>query len=120
MRIYDIISEEKVNYNFRNQHWQIRSDDSDNAFLSEVPKIILQDARPYVDYDAHEEGKKVYAYLQGTVVTDPPDFSEYTAYPIKFVKDELSHPFVYIHNNRPVKRADYIVFDKNTVTAYLK
>ena len=119
MRIFELF-EDNINYNFTNQHWQIRSDEAPYAFKSEKERVVLKNVVPYVDHNAYENGKKIYAYLQGTVVDNNVDFSNYKPMPVKFVKGDLNNPFVHIPNSSPVKHADYMLFYKNTVTAYYK
>lgn len=113
-------SEEKINYNHTNQHWQVRGDDTHHSFKHELSKVILKDAKPYVDHDAHESGKRVYAYLQGNVVKKTPDLSAHRELSVKFNRGDLESPFIHAHDNSPVRKADYVVFDKNKIRAYYK
>lgn len=114
------LNEEKINYNHTNQHWQVRGDDDKHTFKHEQEKVIIKNAAPYVDHDAHEAGKRVYAYMQGSVQRNEPDLSNHTAHPIHFQRDNVEHPFVHTHDGSPVRHADYVVFHKNKATAYYK
>lgn len=114
------LNEEKINYNHHTQHWQVRGDDSNHTFKDEREKVILKNPRSYVDHDAHEQGKKVYAYMHGEVVKHEPDLSRHRPHPVKFVRGDTQHPFVHAKTNKPLKSPEYVVFHKNTVTAYHK
>ena len=115
-----LIREEKINYNHTNQQWQVRGDDEHHTFKSEHPKVVIKHAEPHVDHDAHESGKKVYAYLKGKVVDKHPDLSKHHARTVKFNRGNIDHPFSHEDDNSPVNKADYVVFHKNKVTAYYK
>lgn len=119
MRSFEFV-EDKINYNFLNQHWQIRSDDPTHRFKTEQPRVVVKDAVPYVDYDAHDAGKKIYAYIQGDVVRGTPNTRGYQARPIKFVRDNTHTPFVHTDDGSRFERADYVVFDGRQIMAYYK
>jgi hypothetical protein len=110
-------SEEMVNYNHTNQHWQIRHDAPGHIFKGEHPHVILKDAKPHVDYDAHDEGKRVYAYMHGTPTKETPKNTVRRA--IKFTGN-TEHPFVHKDDGTPVKHAHYVEFKGREVHAHYK
>jgi hypothetical protein len=109
-------AEEMVNYNHTNQHWQVRS--NAHIFKGEHPHVILKDAKPYVDHDAHEEGKRVYAYMHGTPTKESPKNTIKRA--IKFNPGNTEHPFVHKDDGTPVKHAHYVEFHGREVHAHYK
>lgn len=115
-----LLDEEKLNYNHTNQHWQVRSDDESHTFRHERERVILKNPKPHIDHDAHEAGKRVYAYMQGDIMRDEPDLSKHKSHPVKFVPGDTDHPFVHAHTGKPFKAPDYMVFHKNAVTAFHK
>ena len=121
-RFIEQIDEEKLNYNHNNQHWQVRGDDEKHSFRGEKERVVLKNPSPYVDHEAHADGKRVYAYMQGEVVhkEHEPDLSNHHSHPVKFVRGDTEHPFVHAETGKPFKQADYMVFHKNQVTAYHK
>lgn len=119
MRSFEFV-EDKINYNFTNQHWQIRSDDPGHRFKTEQPQVVVKNAVPYVDHDDYDAGKKIYAYIQGDVVRGPLDTDQYLVRPIKFVWGNTRTPFVHTDDDTAFERADYVVFDGRQVVAYYK
>jgi hypothetical protein len=71
-----------------------------------------------VDHDAHEAGKRVYAYMHGTPARSVP--AGHTKRPIKFQPGNTEHPFVHKDDNTPVKHADYVEFHGREVHAHYK
>lgn len=114
-----LMLEAKTNYNNHTKHWQVRGDDDKHTFKHEKPKVILKDAKPHVDHDAHDEGKKVFAYMKGHEVHHEPDLSKHTSHPVKFQRNSV-HPFVHGHTGAPFHGADYVVHDEHGTTAYHK
>jgi hypothetical protein len=112
------IEEDMVNYNHVNQHWQLRHDSEGHGFKSEHPHLILKDGRPHVDYDAHEAGKRVHAYIHGTPAKSIP--AGHTKREIKFNPGNLDHPFIHKDDNSPVTHAHYVEFNGKTVHAHYK
>ena len=121
MKTFKSFTEEKINYNYVKQHWQIRGNESSHPLKTERERVVIQHAKPYVDHDAHLEGKPVYAYMHGNVVrNNEPDLTNYTSHPVKFVKGDIKTPFVHSHTGQPFHGSDYMVFHKNQITAYHK
>ena len=56
------LTEEKVNYNHHNQSWQVRGDESHHPLKDHKKHLILKDVKPHIDHEAHDSGKKVYAF----------------------------------------------------------
>ena len=114
------INEDKVNYNHHNQAWQIRGDEEHHPFKDERKHVILKDVKPHVDHDAHESGKRVYAYLKGNHTKDAPTHKTHTQRTVKFQKDNTHAPYVHSDDNSPVHKADYVEFNGSSVTAHYK
>jgi hypothetical protein len=112
--------EDVVNYNHHNQAWQVRGDSEHYPFKGEHKHVIMKDVEPHVDYDAHESGKRLYAYLKGNHTKDVPTSATHKQRPIKFQKDNIDHPFVHTDDNSPVKKAHYVEFKGNSVIAHYK
>jgi hypothetical protein len=110
--------EDMVNYNHTNQHWQVRHDSPGHVFKGEHPHVILKNAKPHVDHDAHEEGKRVYAYMHGTPTKETPQNTIKRA--IKFNPGNTEHPFVHKDDGTPVKHAHYVEFHGREVHAHYK
>ena len=121
MKTFKSFNEEKINYNHMKQHWQIRGDESGHPLKSERERVVLQGAKPHVDHDAHLEGKKLYAYMHGSVVRgQEPNLTHHTSHPVKFIRGDTHTPFVHAHTGEPFHGSDYMVFHKNQITAYHK
>jgi hypothetical protein len=118
MKTFRQIREDMVNYNHTNQHWQLRHDSEGHGLKAEHPHVILKDASPHVDYDAHEAGKRVYTYMHGTPTKAVP--KGHIKREIKFVRGDIEHPFVHVDDNSPVKHAHYVEFHGNKVHAHYK
>jgi len=118
MKTFRQFSEDMVNYNHTNQHWQLRHDSEGHGLKGEHPHVILKGARPHVDHDAHEAGKRVYAYMHGTPAKSVP--AGHNKRPIKFQPGNAEHPFVHKDDNTPVKHADYVEFHGREVHAHYK
>lgn len=112
------IEEDMVNYNHVNQHWQLRHDAEGHGFKSEHPHLILKDAKPHVDYDALEAGKRVHAYIHGTPTKSIP--AGHSKREIKFNPGNTDHPFIHKDDGSPVTHAHYVEFNGKTVHAHYK
>jgi hypothetical protein len=112
--------EDKVNFNAARTTWQIRGDAEHHPLKREKSRVVMKDVEPHVDYEAHAEGKQVYAYLKGDPVHHEPDLSSHEAHPVAFKRGDPDHPFVHTSNQKPLKKADYVVFDGKKTTAYYK
>ncbi len=112
------VQEDMVNYNHTNQQWQLRHDDKGHGFKSEHSRVILKDAVPHVDHDAHEAGKRVYAYMHGTPVKSIPE--KHKKREIKFNPNNIDHPFIHKDDHSPVTHANYVEFDGRNVYAHYK
>lgn len=118
MKTFRQMREDMVNYNHTNQHWQLRHDSEGHGLKGEHPHVILKDARPHVDHDAHEAGKRVYAYMHGTPAKSVP--AGHVKREIKFVRGDAEHPFVHKDDGTPVKNAHYVEFHGSQVHAHYK
>lgn len=112
------INEELVNYNHTTSSWQVRHDKT-KIMKYEHPSVFMKHVSPHVDYDAHEDGKRVYAYLQGTE-SKKPNLTNHTKREVKFNRGSLDKPFVHADDNSKVEKADYVEFKGNKVHAYYK
>jgi hypothetical protein len=113
----EFIDEDKINYNHTNQHWQVR-DDKDQHFKYERPHVIIKQAQPHVDHDAHEAGKRVHVFMKGDKADHVP--TGHHKREIKFNRGNLDHPFIHADDSSPVHHADYVEFHHNKVYAHYK
>jgi hypothetical protein len=118
MKTFLKLREEMVNYNHTNQHWQIRNDTVGHTFKNEQSHVILKDAKPHVDHEAHEAGKKVHTFMHGTPVTLVP--KDHTKREIKFNAGNTDQPFIHKDDSSPVIRANYVEFKGRQVYAHYK
>ena len=118
MKTFKQIREDMVNYNHTTQSWQIRHDTAGHAFRVEKSHVIIKDAKPHVNHDAHEAGKKIYAYMHGTPVTSVP--KGHKKREIKFNAGNTEHPFSHKDDNSPVTHADYVEFKGRQAHAHYK
>jgi len=118
MKSFAKLREDMVNYNHTNQHWQQRHDTEGHAFKGEHPHLIIKGARPHVDYDALEAGKRLHVYMHGTPTKAIP--RGHVRREIKFNPGNTDHPFVHKDDNTPVKHADYVEFKGREVHAHYK
>jgi hypothetical protein len=118
MKTFLKLREEMVNYNHTNQHWQIRHNAVGHTFKKEQSHVILKDAKPHVDHEARDEGKKVHTYMNGTPVASIP--KGHTKREIKFNAGNTEHPFIHKDDNSPVTRANYVEFKGRQVYAHYK
>ena len=118
MKSFAKLREDMVNYNHTNQHWQRRHDSEGHAFKDEHPHLIIKDAKPYVDHDAHEAGKRVQVYMHGTPTKSVP--AGHVKRAIKFNPGNTEHPFVHRDDNSPVTKAHYVEFKGREVHAHYK
>jgi hypothetical protein len=109
MKTFKQIREDMVNYNHTTQSWQIRHDTTGHAFKVEKSHVILKDAKPHVNHDAHEAGKKIYAYMHGTPVPSVPKGHK---------KREIK--FSHKDDNSPVTHANYVEFKGREAHAHYK
>ena len=116
MYTFKQFAEDVINYNHHSTSWQVRDNDT-KRMKYDNPHVIIKSAKPHIDYDAHEEGKRVYAYMKGDVVKSA-DLSNHTKREIKFNKGSLDKPFVHADDNSKVEKADYVEFKSNKVHAY--
>lgn len=114
---YPLVVEDMVNYNFVNQAWQVRNDNQ--AFKYEDKKVVLRNAKPHVDHEAHHQGKKVYAYIKGDIERKP-DLSKHEKREVRFNKGSLDKPFIHTDDSSKMHHADYVEFHGNKVHAYYK
>lgn len=120
LKFNEFINEEKVNYNHHTQSWQLRGDEDHHPFKGEHKHIILKDVEHHVDHDAHDAGKKLYAYLKGNRTKDVPTSKTHKQRPIKFQKDNVHTPFAHSDDNSPMHKADYVEFNGTSATAHYK
>lgn len=120
LSFFEFLNEDKVNYNHHNQSWQVRSDDAHHSFKHETKNIILKNAKPHIDHEAQESGKKLHAFIQGNHTKDQPTSKTHNQRHIKFKKSELHSGFVHADDNSPVHHADYVEFNNNHAIAHYK
>ena len=114
MRIKDIF-EDNVHYNHHKQMWQVRHDDT-LAFKYQQYEVLLKDPKPHVDFDRYEDGRQVYAFLNGNVMSARGfDISKFNQRPIRFQPNNTETPFVFSDTGEPFTGADYVYFNKNKV-----
>jgi hypothetical protein len=114
------LNEEMINYNAAKGTWQVRSNSEPFRYMYERTTVLIQNVDVFVDEDAIEQGKRIYAYLRGDVVRNNPDLSDYTPFPIKYNKGDQDHPFINSESGKVVTNMDYALFDKSGVTGYVK
>ena len=116
----EFLNEDKVNYNPHTQAWQVRGDSDNHPFKHEQKQVMLKNAAPYIDHDAHESGKMLHAFIKGYHTKDRPTSSTHTQRHIKFEKSDVHPGFVHVDDNSPVRKADYIEFNNKHAIAHYK
>lgn len=83
--------------------------------VNALDKIVLKNAKPWIDYDAKERGDKTVAYIKGEYVknVDAADGGRAVGY----FRDE-ENPFRYLDDKSEYKGSEYAIFDGKSFKAF--
>jgi hypothetical protein len=101
------VNELSVNRNNTVHQWQLRNDNN-FGFIKEVPNIILKNVKVVIDQDSYDNGKQIFAYLQGDQTNDIPE--DMYKFPIKYQRNS-AYPFIDKSTGEPIENIDYVKFD---------
>jgi hypothetical protein len=109
------VTELSVNRNVNMHKWQLRNDQ--NFKLSgEVASIILKNVTVAIDEQAYDQGRSIFAFLQGERTNNIP--AGLTEFPIAYRRNSV-YPFIDKRTGEPIERVDYVKFDEQgKVTGY--